>query len=168
MWPEVGDPLRWSTYWAGLEKVRALSGPTPGPGSAYELVFKSFLPYTLELKARIDEYEEPRRIVMSTEGELEGRAEFSVNEVPGGTRTQLIWVVHTTKPWMNVLAFAFRDLFAWNHDVLMRSGGRGLADRIGAGVTQAEGTAPSLPRALLPFALFGLGVAILVRRQADG
>lgn len=164
VWAEVGDPLNWKTYWAGLEDVRAMApGMPPGPGAAYELVFKSFLPYTLTMRARIDDYAESSRIVIATEGELEGTAEFRVEPVEDGTRTELVWTTRTTKAWMNALAFLLRDLFAWNHDVLMRRAGNGLAQRIGAEVTQAEGSSPSLPRAVLPVALVGFGVIVVLR-----
>lgn len=164
VWAEVGDPLRWKSYWSGLEDVRALSEDAePGPEARYELVFKSFLPYTLSLRARIDEYVARSRMVIRTEGELEGIAEFTVEDIAAGTRTTLVWTTRTTKPWMNALAFVMRDLFAWNHDVLMRKAGDGLAALLGADVTQAEGSAPSLARALLPVAA-GVGAVVLVSR----
>ena len=165
VWAEVGDPLNWKTYWAGLEDVRAIPpGAEPAPGTSYDLVFKSFLPYTLTLRARIDEHLEPSRIVMSTQGELEGTAEFTVEATDDGTRTELVWTTRTTKAWMNALAFVLRDLFAWNHDVLMRRAGNGLAERLGAEVTHAEGSAPSLPRALAPLAVPLVGAALIVGR----
>lgn len=164
VWAEVGDPLRWKSYWSGLEDVRALSPDAePGPGSRYELVFKSFLPYTLSLRARVDEYVARSRMVIRTEGELEGTAEFTVDDVSQGARTRLVWTTRTTKPWMNALAFVMRDLFAWNHDVLMRKAGNGLAEVLDADVTQAEGSAPSLARALLPIAA-AMGALVLVSR----
>ena len=41
------------------------------------------------------------------------------------------WRVRTTRRWMNVLAPIARPVFRWNHDRLMRAGGRGLARRLG-------------------------------------
>jgi hypothetical protein len=40
-------------------------------------------------------------------------------------------VVKTTEWWMNLLAPIARPLFAWNHDVVMRQGGEGLARLLG-------------------------------------
>lgn len=144
-------------------RPRSLRGRRTGPEARYELVFKSFLPYTLSLRARIDEYVARSRMVIRTEGELEGTAEFTVEDIAAGTRTTLEWTTRTTKPWMNALAFVMRDLFAWNHDVLMRKAGDGLAALLGADVTQAEGSAPSLARALLPLAA-AVGAVVLVSR----
>jgi hypothetical protein len=42
------------------------------------------------------------------------------------------WSVKTAKAWMNLLAPIARPLFEWNHDVLMRWGGEGLAKLLGA------------------------------------
>ena len=166
MWPEVGDPLNWKTYWTGLEEVRAAAPEgRPAVGAVYDLTFKSFLPYTLTLTARLDEYAPPHRMTFHTAGELQGVAEFVLDEVDGGTRTRLVWTTHTTKTWMNVLAFLLRPLFEWNHDFLMRRAGTGLAERIGARVTHAEGSAPSLARALLPLGAAVLAIIGLFRRS---
>lgn len=41
------------------------------------------------------------------------------------------WVVRTTERWMNLLAPLARPAFAWNHNVVMRQGGEGLARNAG-------------------------------------
>ena len=41
------------------------------------------------------------------------------------------WRVSTTKPWMNALGPVARPVFEYNHDVVMRWGGEGLARRLG-------------------------------------
>ena len=41
------------------------------------------------------------------------------------------WNVGTTKPWMNALGPVARPVFEYNHDVVMRWGGEGLARRVG-------------------------------------
>jgi hypothetical protein len=41
------------------------------------------------------------------------------------------WNVRTTKRWMNVLAPVARPAFEYNHNVVMRRGGEGLAQRLG-------------------------------------
>ena len=42
------------------------------------------------------------------------------------------WQVATTKRWMNLLSPIARPVFEYNHDVVMRWGGEGLARRLGA------------------------------------
>jgi hypothetical protein len=40
------------------------------------------------------------------------------------------WSVHTTKRWMNFLGPVARPVFEYNHNVVMRWGGEGLARRL--------------------------------------
>ena len=40
--------------------------------------------------------------------------------------------MHTTRPWMNLLAPVARPFFRWNHNVVMHQGGVGLAGLLGA------------------------------------
>ena len=42
------------------------------------------------------------------------------------------WRVSTSKRWMNAIAHLARGLFERNHDMVMRWGGEGLAQRLGA------------------------------------
>jgi hypothetical protein len=51
------------------------------------------------------------------------------------------WDVHTTRPWMNLLAPLARPVFAWNHDWVMKRGGKGLARLLDAPLIVASGGA---------------------------
>ena len=42
------------------------------------------------------------------------------------------WQVHTNRFWMNVLAPLARPVFEWNHNHVMRQGGKGLAHLLNA------------------------------------
>ena len=53
------------------------------------------------------------------------------HEDDGATAVVFEWRVRTTRWWMNLLAPLARPAFRWNHDRLMRAGGRGLAGRLG-------------------------------------
>ena len=48
------------------------------------------------------------------------------------------WNVHTTRPWMNLLAPVARPIFAWNHNAVMRNGGVGLAKLLDAPLIAAD------------------------------
>lgn len=165
VWDHVGDPGRWTDFWPGLEEVRLLGGPGDGEvGSTYEFVFKSFLPYTVSLEGRVVEVVARERMVIETEGELEGTGTFTMEEPSTGvTRTSLAWDTATTVAWMNATAPVLRGLFEWNHDFLMRKAGNGLADLLGARVVHKEATGTSLARALLPFGVIATVVWALKR-----
>lgn len=59
------------------------------------------------------------------------RAEPVQRRSSGGSDTD-DWRVRTTKLWMNIFSAARTPAFSWNHDVVMRQGGYGLAERLGA------------------------------------
>ena len=60
-----------------------------------------------------------------------GIGSWRLYEDDGATAVLFEWRVHTTRWWMNALAPVARPVFRWNHDRLMRAGGRGLARRLG-------------------------------------
>jgi hypothetical protein len=60
-------------------------------------------------------------------GELTGEGRWRLFRGSEGTLVRYEWDVSTTGVWMNLLAPLARPAFAWNHDVVMRSGGMGLA-----------------------------------------
>jgi hypothetical protein len=71
-------------------------------------------------------------MVGSAHGELEGTGRWRLFEDAGVTAVLYEWNVSTSKRWMNAIAPLGRPVFAWNHDVVMRWGGEGLARRLGA------------------------------------
>lgn len=61
------------------------------------------------------------------------RATWLLEDAAVGTDVTYMWLVKTTKRWMNVLAPIGCAAFSWNHDVLMR----GFATAV-ARVTNSE------------------------------
>jgi hypothetical protein len=106
-------------------------GDEDGVGSLGRYVWKSQLPYRLVFDLRVTKVERPSFMEGTTTGELAGRGRWRLFEEGGVTAVVYDWDVRTTAPWMNVLAPAVRPLFAWNHDVVMRWGGEGLARLLG-------------------------------------
>jgi hypothetical protein len=75
--------------------------------------------------------ERPQRIEGRASGELEGLGVWTLRADGGWTEVRYDWSVRTTKRWMNLLTPVARPFFAWNHDVVMRWGGEGLARKLG-------------------------------------
>jgi hypothetical protein len=63
-------------------------------------------------------------------GALAGTGHWRLFEQNGITAVTYEWDVRTTKRWMNLIAPLARPVFAYNHDVVMRWGGEGLARRL--------------------------------------
>ena len=120
-------------WWDGVESVEKLEdGDADGRGSLGRYTWRSALRYRLEFEMRITNVERPSRMDGAAVGELTGTGVWRLYEDGGGTAVLFEWRVHTMRWWMNALAPIARPVFRWNHDRLMRAGGRGLAQRLGA------------------------------------
>ncbi len=64
---------------------------------------------------------------------------------------------------MNLSAPLLRGLFEWNHDLLMKKAGEGLARRLDARVVEAGPGRASLGRALVPLGALGAGFWAVAR-----
>ena len=76
--------------------------------------------------------EKPHRIEADAFGELTGTGRWRLFEQDGVTAVLYEWNVHTTKRWMNAMAPLLRPVFEWNHNWVMRNGGAGIAELLGA------------------------------------
>jgi len=133
VWEELKDAVSWPEWWAGVVSVVELdAGDDRGVGGRHTIEWKSRIPYPLTFEFHTDEVDEPHRMAGRASGELEGTGVWRLWEAGGLTAVVYDWDVATTKPWMNAVAPFARPLFRWNHDVVMREGGEGLARRIGA------------------------------------
>lgn len=131
-WEELQDAVSWPQWWRGVERVvEHDAGDDHGVGSRYTIAWRSRIPYPLEFEFHVDEVEAPHRMAGRAFGELEGTGVWRLWEEGGLTAVVYDWEVASTKSWMNVMAPVARPAFRWNHDVVMRQGGEGLARRIG-------------------------------------
>jgi hypothetical protein len=124
---------RWPEWWRGVESVVKLEdGDDEGRGSLGRYTWRSILPYRLEFDMRITRVDRPHRLEGQAVGDLTGTGRFRLYEDAATTAVLYEWEVETRRAWMNALAPLARPVFGWNHDWVMRQGGRGLAARLGA------------------------------------
>jgi hypothetical protein len=129
----IWDSQRWPSWWRGVESVVELEpGDEEGVGSLGRYVWKSRLPYRLTFDVRVTKVNRPALMEGTSTGELAGLGRWRMFEENGLTAVVYDWDVATTAPWMNALGPVVRPFFAWNHDVVMRWGGEGLARLLGA------------------------------------
>jgi len=122
---------RWPRWWDGVEEATEVEPGDPDRvGSVWEYSWKSVLPYTLRFRMRTTRVEVPVAIDGAATGELAGEGLWRLFREGDGTLVRYEWNVATTGRWMNLLAPIARPVFAWNHDVVMRQGGEGLAARL--------------------------------------
>jgi hypothetical protein len=115
----------------GLSAARPPPGDEAGIGQIGRYVWRSKLPYNLEFRMETTRVERPHLLEGHASGELEGTGRWRLFEDDSSTAVIYEWNVHTTRPWMNLLAPVARPIFAWNHDWVMRNGGTGLASLLG-------------------------------------
>lgn len=165
-WEAISQPLAWPNWWKGVVAVEELEpGEESGLGALHRYTWKSALPYRLTFDMRVTKVEEPVRLEGRASGELEGDGVWTFTPDRDWTDIVYRWDIATTRPWMNLLAPLLRPAFAWNHDWVMRSGGRGLASLLDAEVELIE--APKKRRWPLAAALLGAGAlgVLLARRR---
>jgi hypothetical protein len=132
VWEVLRDAERWPDWWRGVQRVTVLE-----PDRRYLIAWRSRIPYELEFEFEVARVEAPHEMSGVASGELEGTGHWRLFEDAGVTAVTYEWNVITTKPWMNLVAPLARKVFAYNHDVVMRWGGEGLARRLGCNLLAA-------------------------------
>lgn len=123
----------WPSWWKGVVAVsKREQGDKKGAGSVYRYTWKGALPYKLSFDMKTTIVEPPGRLEGDAIGELVGTGRWHLSQKGRVTTIRYEWKIATTKAWMNLLAPIARPVFAWNHDVIMRQGGEGLAKLLGA------------------------------------
>ena len=133
VWEVLQDTLRWPEWWRGVVRVSEIDAGDDGRvGSRYRVAWRSRIPYELVFDFTVRELEAPLRMQGSATGGLEGTGCWQLFEQGGLTVVTYQWDVATTKRWMKLVGPLARPLFEYNHDVVMRWGGEGLARRLRA------------------------------------
>jgi uncharacterized protein YndB with AHSA1/START domain len=133
VWDAIYESERWPEWWKGVEEAEKLEeGDEAGVGQFGRYVWKAKLPYRVEFFIRTTKVERPHLLEGDATGELAGVGRWRLFEEGGVTAVVYEWNVSTTRAWMNLLAPLATPAFKGNHDYVMRNGGRGLAELLGA------------------------------------
>ncbi|WP_369375008.1 hypothetical protein AB1046_10410 [Promicromonospora sp. Populi] len=138
VWSVLADPrFSWPDWWPGLtaEATHSAVGPQglAAPGAWARLRVRSPLGYALRFRLDLVETTAPSagvpgRALLEVSGDLEGRADVTVSEVPGGGSTEvlLVWQVSPVPAWFRAASRIGPGPLAWAHARVMRAGARGL------------------------------------------
>jgi uncharacterized protein YndB with AHSA1/START domain len=126
VWDALQQTERWPEWWRGVVRVEEFT-----PRERYRIAWRSRVPYDLEFDFQVLHQDPPHAMDGRATGALEGTGHWRLFEHAGVTAVTYEWNVRTTKPWMSLLAPVARPIFEYNHDVVMRWGGEGLARRLG-------------------------------------
>ena len=129
----IHDSLAWPEWWPAVKAVDEIrpAADRAGIGSVRRYTFKGSLPYTLSFDMTVERLERPSTLAGRAAGELEGTGVWSLREEAGTTIARYDWNVRTTRWWMNLVAPLARPLFKSNHDLVMRSGAKGICGLLG-------------------------------------
>lgn len=128
----VHDTDTYHLWWRGQGKVERIKGGNAmGVGAVRKFRTRSVLPYTLTYTGTVLEVEPYTKVVGTVEGELEGMGTWYFDYDGHTSTVKYQWIVKTNSRMMNVLTPVMRRVFEWNHNVVMRWGGEGLAKYIG-------------------------------------
>jgi uncharacterized protein YndB with AHSA1/START domain len=133
VWDAIYESERWPEWWRGVEEAeKTAEGDPSGVGQRGRYVWKAKLPYRVEFEIVTTRVERPSLLEGDAAGELAGVGRWRLFEQGGVTAVVYEWNVSTTKWWMNLLAPFAGPLFQANHDYVMRNGGEGIAELLGA------------------------------------
>ena len=167
VWAAVSDLERLPAWYPAIQEVQTLTAGDPdGVGSRVRYLIKGRLPMRLTFEATIARVDPPRELELQAEGDLAGTGRWELQQQGEVTTVRYLWDVHTTKPWMNLVAPVARPLFTWNSKGVMLQAGEGLARHLEVPLVDAAFSAPAWPgsRRLGWAALAAAGGWLLVRR----
>ena len=141
IWEALVAPEEWPRWWRYVEAVVELEkGDAQGIGALRRYTWSSRLPYRLSFEMRTTALARPTSIEGVATGDLSGTGCWQLRDFGKTTRVQYTWTVTTGKGWMNLLAPLLAPVFAWNHDQVMREGGRGVAQHLGVALLAFQGS----------------------------
>ena len=138
VWAAIADADGWPAWWPGISSVTLEPGDAQGLGAVRRYSCRGALPLRLRFTARVTRIVPLRSIEGCSCGDLMGRGCCRLTHAQGQTTVCFDWQVHTTGLWLNRLAALARPLLRWNHDRLMRAGGRGLERYLACGALKME------------------------------
>jgi hypothetical protein len=139
VWEAIKASEKWPSWWKYVAKVVELKkGDEDGVGGVRRYTWASPLPYKLTFETRVSEVDEPHALVGIATGELSGTGRWQLSQEGAVTTIQYNWDVATNKRILNLLAPIARPIFSWNHNIVMKAGGDGLARLLNARLISNE------------------------------
>ena len=130
IWNCISEIEKWTEWWKGVLEVKVIRDRT-NDRIRFAHTWQSFIPYKLKFITEVIEIDPLKSITAKVTGELEGTGRWEFKEAANGeTVVTYYWFVSTTTTWMNLTAPFLSWLFRWNHNTVMRWGGKGLTEKL--------------------------------------
>jgi uncharacterized protein YndB with AHSA1/START domain len=132
VWSALQHTESWPRWWPYVRRVTVVrEGDARGLGSVRHIDWASRLPYGIAFDVEVVEIEHERLLRGHAIGEVDGEGLWRLKPEGVTTHVHYSWRVVVTRPWMRWVAPIAAPAFRWNHDVVMRAGGLGLAKHLG-------------------------------------
>jgi uncharacterized protein YndB with AHSA1/START domain len=151
VWEVISNADEYPSWWRYVDYTREIEhGDDDGVGQKVRSKWSSALPYGFEFETEVARIEKPTTIELVSHGELEGSGTWELSTTHAGTAVRYYWRVRTTRLLMDLLGPVARPAFAWNHAVIMRAGGEGLAQRLSSQLIRNESFASESANLVFP------------------
>jgi hypothetical protein len=111
---------RYSEWWPAYLVSKEI------PPNRVEVVVQAKFPYKVKFVTELVAENRPHGFEIRSTGDLEGKGVWKFREVDGKTEVTFHWDVKGNKPLIRWLSPILRPFFEWNHDWVMKQGGRAL------------------------------------------
>ena len=127
LWAMIEEPRNFERWWGWLHDLESTDEHIT-TGSVLTGVVDPPVPFTMQVRVTIDQYEPGRRIVASVGGDLQGPANLEISAPAGGNGTHVAigWDVEMKQRRMRVAARVARPLLQWGHDRVVEAAVRGF------------------------------------------
>lgn len=115
----------WTSWWPSLIEIDVIR-TADILGSTARCVWRSPLRHQLIFTLTLTGLIPQKRIELVSVGDLEGDGVVEFAAKGSGSELTINWRIHTTRPWMNMMAPLLRPAFTLGHHIVMRRGERGL------------------------------------------
>ena len=133
VWEAIYNSEEWPQWWKAVKDVKHISNnDESGLNGINEYYWRTAALYTLKFYSQLSENIPYKRLAGNAWGELEGQGLWTFEQQGDITRVQYNWDVRTNKKWMNAFSWLLKPVFNYNHDLVMKSGAKGLAEKLSA------------------------------------
>jgi uncharacterized protein YndB with AHSA1/START domain len=121
----LADARTYPDWWTPTYLEVNMDGP-PEPGRVSRQRFKGKLPYVLETTTRVTRVNRPNLVEAEVDGDLRGRAMWTLTPRGGGVHVRFDLRVYADRPFLRYLTPILRPLFRWNHKMAITYAVRNL------------------------------------------
>lgn len=132
------DPEPWLQSWRHVRSLeRLVDGDPSGEGRRYRTTVRAVAPYELSWEMTLSGVG-ATALTWDAVGDLEGRAEITLDGTADHTELTARWSATPTPRWMRRLWPVAGRLFIRNHDAIMRRGAHRLADHLDVALLRCD------------------------------